>query len=584
MKKTLLLLFMTVSILANAGKIITAVSCSETDVQNAINVAADGDTVKIPAGTCTWTSSLSINIGISIIGAGSDSTIILDDINQNPMFKISLSSAGETFRLSGMSIQPSPSMTSSMVTQPGVALIKGTCNSTTCSHIRLDNLNLPGWLSGTNFQGFLMYVDDFFGVMDHLNVSQNGEFVAIGQSTYGGVGDHGDNSWAQPDSYATDNALYIESSTFTTPDGRQHAVTDADFGGGGRFVFRFNNLINSTIQTHGTESTGRTRGARHVEVYNNTLLCTDNSSGCDFAGLRSGTALTFDNTLQTSGGGWINHEMSLGNLRVVYPFPPWGMCDGQGSFDKNDGTVYDSGTVSAVSLSGQALTITDAGKSWTPGQWVNNNGDRYTWVNTTLGQGWQITANTSNTLSTQGCGGFNGICPTTNPGDSYQILRASICLDQTGRGQGVLLSGDTPTPTGWVNEALDPIYEWGTSFGGNTPIWGWVAPGTQANVIENRDYYQQTSVFDGTSGVGQGFLSARPTTCTDGVAYWGTDTKTLYKCTSTNTWTEYYTPYCYPHPLVSGISCNVATGVKTEPAVENSFIIYPNPAQDKLFF
>jgi len=24
---------------------------------------------------------------------------------------------------------------------------------------------------------------------------------------------------------------------------------------------------------------------------------------------------------------------------------------------------------------------------------------------------------------------------------------------------------------------------------------------------------------------------------------------TLYKCTATNTWTAYYTPYAYPHPL-----------------------------------
>jgi len=26
---------------------------------------------------------------------------------------------------------------------------------------------------------------------------------------------------------------------------------------------------------------------------------------------------------------------------------------------------------------------------------------------------------------------------------------------------------------------------------------------------------------------------------------------TLYKCTATNTWTSYYTPYIYPHPLRS---------------------------------
>jgi hypothetical protein len=554
----------------------TAASCNYSDVNAVINgpahVAVDGDTINVPSGNCTWTSSLSVSKGISIIGAGSGSTVILDDINHNQVIKISLLSASETFRLSSMTIQPSPSLNSSMIAQPGIANIGGTCNSTTCSHIRLDNLTMPGWLSGTNFQGFLMYIDDFFGVMDHLNVNQNGEFVAIGQSTYGGVGNSGDNSWAQSDSYGTDNELYIESSTFATSDGRQHAVTDTDFGGGARFVFRFNNLTNSTVQTHGTESTGRTRGSRHVEVYNNTLLCTDNSSGCDFAGLRSGTALTFDNTLQVSGGGWINHEMSLGNLRVVYPFPPWSMCDGQGSYDKNDGTVYASGTVSGVTVSGQNVTITDTSKNWTAGQWVNNSGDRYSWVDTTLGQGWQVTANTSNTLTAQGCGGFNGICPTINQGDSYQILRSSICIDQTGHGQGSLLSGSPPTPTGWVNEALDPVYEWGTTFGGNTPVWGWVGTSTPANVIENRDYYQEvaqiaqsspTNPFNGTVGTGFGTFANRPTTCTPRVAYWATDQGNwnqsggggqgqLYVCTATNTWTQYYVPYSYPHPLTQG--------------------------------
>src|SRR5213593_4734233 len=27
----------------------------------------------------------------------------------------------------------------------------------------------------------------------------------------------------------------------------------------------------------------------------------------------------------------------------------------------------------------------------------------------------------------------------------------------------------------------------------------------------------------------------------------------LYKCTATNTWTLYYTPYTYPHPLATSI-------------------------------
>src|SRR6516165_5976342 len=97
----------------------TAVSCNQSDVNAVINgpthTAVDGDTINVPSGSCTWTSSLSVSKGISIIGAGSGSTVILDNINQGQVFKVSLSSATETFRLSGMTIQPSPSMTSSML-------------------------------------------------------------------------------------------------------------------------------------------------------------------------------------------------------------------------------------------------------------------------------------------------------------------------------------------------------------------------------------------------------------------------------------------------------------------------------------
>jgi hypothetical protein len=78
---------------------------------------------------------------------------------------------------------------------------------------------------------------------------------------------------------------------------------------------------------------------------------------------------------------------------------------------------------------------------------------------------------------------------------------------------------------------------------------------------------QSTGTFDGTSGIGCGTLINRPSTCTTGVAYWATNQScsdltgmvganpstpisgTLYKCTSTNKWEPYYTPYTYPHPL-----------------------------------
>lgn len=85
-------------------------------------------------------------------------------------------------------------------------------------------------------------------------------------------------------------------------------------------------------------------------------------------------------------------------------------------------------------------------------------------------------------------------------------------------------------------------------------------------ITENVDYFNYNASFDGTTGIGCGTVANLPATCTTGVGYWATTQScsdmtgmvganpaapisgTLYKCTSTNTWTAYYTPYTYPHP------------------------------------
>ena len=83
---------------------------------------------------------------------------------------------------------------------------------------------------------------------------------------------------------------------------------------------------------------------------------------------------------------------------------------------------------------------------------------------------------------------------------------------------------------------------------------------------QNQNFW--TDITDeGTVGVFCGTLANRPATCTVGQGYWATNQSCsnltgmvgvnpaspldgiLYKCTATNTWTEYYTPLPYPHPL-----------------------------------
>lgn len=88
-------------------------------------------------------------------------------------------------------------------------------------------------------------------------------------------------------------------------------------------------------------------------------------------------------------------------------------------------------------------------------------------------------------------------------------------------------------------------------------------------ITENVDFWHDAGSFDGTSGVGCGTLASRPSTCTTGVGYWATEQScknlegmvgvnpstpvsgTLYKCTEPNTWTSYFSPYTYPHPLTT---------------------------------
>jgi hypothetical protein len=66
------------SVLSVSAATWTASDCSQSAVQAALNQASAGDTVNIPAGSATWSGSIVINKGITINGAGTNSTQLLN--------------------------------------------------------------------------------------------------------------------------------------------------------------------------------------------------------------------------------------------------------------------------------------------------------------------------------------------------------------------------------------------------------------------------------------------------------------------------------------------------------------------------
>lgn len=132
-----------------------------------------------------------------------------------------------------------------------------------------------------------------------------------------------------------------------------------------------------------------------------------------------------------------------------------------------------------------------------------------------------------------------------------------------------------------VTGAYKPLYAWNNYWSDTSAKidLNYDDPGgspdySSQHIQKNREYYvsvsasaqtSPTSPFNGTTGMGFGTLANRPTTCTTsseaafggqaGVGYFATDQGsqgTLYTCSATNTWSVYYVPYTYPHPLVTG--------------------------------
>jgi hypothetical protein len=536
--------------------IINAISASLTDVSSAVASAVDGDTVVVPAGTASWTSTLVITKGITLQGAttttgltsamtANDQTVLLDNFprnGSNPAFVHATLTSGQTFRLTGFTFTNGTATTLG----GGAVRVDGTCPS-----VRIDHCHFASLFQDPN----VLIRGQIYGVFDHSLMDlgiQGAESFNIYHDTWVGLStppsgylwSSGDGSWNDYPYFGTNQFFFIEDNFFN----RSATGTGGglDCYGGGRYVARYNYWTNTGPNSHGTESSGRFRGARAMEIYNNTFNYV--GSNLQPGGLRSGTMLYHDNTWTGTNPGPAPH---INNYRAEYQFLYWGGANGSCIIDSNDTTdhtgngfgggpngLYASGTATNVS----AFTFSVTGVSYVPNQWIGYEVTNTTQtVNAGAGIGYPlstyIVGNTSNTITISNNNNRgSGQNVNFQTGDHFVIYKPLIALDQPGRGKGNLITAANPVPvsnpTGtvpWPNQALEPVYIWNNIFAGNGSTVNANDKG-EPTIKANRDYYNL--------GAGLGSGTPSQVSSTYGAALNGVN---------------YTGPYVYPHPLVSGM-------------------------------
>lgn len=441
---------------SNAAEI-HALSCSGKDMQAAIDRSSSGDTILVPAGSCSWTADLYVpnSKKLTLRGAGIDKTIVTNPLSTG----VTLNLGDSGSRLTGFTFN-----------EIHLKLFMG--NSRIDHNKFYTATTSPG--SGVLFTSSKTTpYRSPEALVDH-NVFYNCRVVV-----YGGVV-LAHTQWTIPHELGTgDNTVYIEDNEFFRTYNKQANVVDGSYGGS--YVFRYNILhgINAgiNVMAHSIQSTYN-RALKKWEFYGN-VIHTDTLANVPFF-LRGGTGVVFFNSVT---GRWGKKKIGVDNVR------------------------------SSLDIGGNA-----------------------------------------------------GMCDGTSVWDGNEDATGYPCRDQIGMGHDATLWSDNPA--GPYRQVHAPAYGWLNRTEANAEVPFYVLNVNSAQHIrQNRDFYDYSASFDGTSGVGAGTLSERPKNCTPGVAYWATNQNTetvsgmvgpdpsqpidgiLYKCTAPNTWTEYFKPYPYPHPL-----------------------------------
>jgi hypothetical protein len=446
-------------------------------------VAHPGDIVQLPAGTNSWTGVCQVS-GLELFGATNGQTMILDEGPENGnecVFNMVVADTSHFTHISGIYFGPGVTNSYPYVSYSGLIQVSG-----------------PGWdwridhcsfVRGTDKP--IRVLDLSYGVIDHNYFLMNTN-IANAIEIFGSGSGFGDGPWAMDPMFGTSNFTFVEDNTFASV--VNFATEDVAYGG--RVVVRHNNFNGTWVYTHGSDSSGRYRGSRAVEVYSNNFEYGNTMFANSQYAVRidSGTALIYNNRCT--------------NFYNVAAYEYYRSTDNRSGFAPWWGTtptnVYDTiatpvATNIASATSSSVLTVN--GVNWTPNQWYG-----YEVFNPNTGLIGSCNGNSSNTMSFALCA-VNGDQLGFTAGDSAVIYFINAGFDQPGRGKGYNY-GESGTPAA-INPAenSEPIHAWG-----NLDVW------------------------NGTSASGA-------------IAYSGNYPEIVAGRDYTNTPLAGYTAFTYPHPL-----------------------------------
>jgi hypothetical protein len=248
---------------------ITAASCSSSNVQSAINSAYTGDTVLVPGGSCTWSTTVSIPSSKAITVSGGGKTSIAGTLD------LKAGTSGNS-RITGFTFT-----SNSAVTAEG-------SKSTTAFRIDHNTFSQPN-----NQAIFVICSGNAPGLIDHNQFTGGSASEMIHNM---GAGPSDGSGWTDDVVPGSPNMLFIEDNTFTY----NATGSPAYFWGtsalqsyyGARTVFRHNTCNMCQVDQHGTAGM---IGARWWEIYENTFNVVTNGNQSDYIAIRAGSGVIFNN-------------------------------------------------------------------------------------------------------------------------------------------------------------------------------------------------------------------------------------------------------------------------------------------------